>query len=454
MTHSLFDDFKRHLSRDRFFSTAKTVVVAVSTGVDSMVLLDLLQRMPDHPRLVVAHVNHELRQQSVEEEAYLRQYCRQRGLELHVTHWKVADHPATGVEAAGRQVRYHFFRQVKDAVGAQVVMTAHHGDDLAETMLMKLVRGGQLSQLVGIEADRPFYGATLIRPLLPFTKNQLYAYARREKIKWYEDVTNRDLGIERNRFRHQILPALVKENPAVKRHLYDYHRDLAALLAFRNQQADALIQQISRGRSLLVAQYGRLNGVLREQVLLRWLNSQEVVDFNREQVRQVDQLLVDPRRPQAVVKLPRGRSVQKSYRYARLVMTKANRHPQPAAAVVKLGHWLAVSDHRQVAVLPAAQPAPAVQTAGVIWLAPNDFPLHWRSWHAGDRIRLKGGGHQRVERVLIDQKVPQARRQRQLVLTDAADRVLWIVGYKTTWRDRPEELPAGWQAVRLAEKTR
>lgn len=452
MSDQLFEQFKRNLLWDRFFRTAKTVVVAVSTGVDSMTLLSMLQRMPHHPRLVVAHVNHELRKQSWEEERYLRQYCQQHQLELHVTHWPVADHPASGVEAAGRQVRYHFFREVKDQVGAQVVMTAHHGDDLAETMLMKLVRGGQLQQLVGIEADRPFYGATLVRPLLPFAKSQLYDYARKHRIKWYEDVTNRDLGIERNRFRHQILPALVKENSAVKRHLFEYHLDLAELLAFSDQQTDQLIKQVSAGNALKVLAFQQLSAVSRHQILPRWLHRHGLVDFSREQLRQLDQLMMNPRRPQAELRLSKDLLFKKSYRYAKLVMAKGNSQPQAHQAVVKLGHWLTLSDHSQVAALIADQPVPSsAKTVGVIWLPESQLPLKLRTWRAGDRIRLKNGGHQRVERVLINQKVPQAQRRRQLVLTDAENHVLWIVGYKTTWRERPASLPADWRAIRLVE---
>lgn len=453
MSSSLYEQFKRHLHEDRFFNTAKTLVVAVSTGVDSMVLLELLQRLPYHPHIVVAHVNHELRQQSWEEEKYLQRYCQHRDLELHVIHWRKDEHPTSGIEAAGRQVRYHFFRQLKDEVGAEVVMTAHHGDDLAETMLMKLVRGGQLSQLVGIAADRPFYGATLIRPLLPFVKSQLYDYAKQHHIKWYEDVTNRDLGIERNRFRHQVLPSLVKENPAVKRHLYEYHHDLADLLVFRDQQADAILRQISSGEALRVADFQQLTPAARHQVIVRWLTRRGLVDFNREQLRQLDQLMMNRQRPQAELALANGLLLKKSYRYAHVVMARSNQRPQVWRAVVKLGHWLAVNDHYRVAVLPAtATVDDKARTVAEIWLPPQKIPLTWRTWRSGDQLRLKDGGHQSVERVMINNKVPQAQRRRQLVLVDAGDQVLWVVGYKTTWRDRPQELPASWQAVRLVEQ--
>ena len=140
----------------RFFSSSNTLVVAVSTGVDSMVLLDLLQNLPKlrRPRLIVAHVNHHLRTQSTAEEAFLRTYCRQRSLPLEVAQWAVAEHPAKGIEAAARRFRYAFFATVMDKYQAQAVATAHHQDDLAETVLMKLIRGGRIEQLGALRWQR------------------------------------------------------------------------------------------------------------------------------------------------------------------------------------------------------------------------------------------------------------------------------------------------------------
>lgn len=166
---SLEEKFKRHLQRRRFFSKQDTVIVAVSTGVDSMVLLTLLQKLPAtmRPHLVVAHVNHELRDQSAVEEQFIRDYCDHHHLQLAVTHWSRSVHPASGVEAAGRAYRYRFFADLMKQRGARVLVTAHHQNDLAETMLMKMVRGGQLDELVGIADQRPFASGQLVRPLCP-----------------------------------------------------------------------------------------------------------------------------------------------------------------------------------------------------------------------------------------------------------------------------------------------
>lgn len=154
---TILKQFERHLEQGRFFAKDDLVIVAVSTGVDSMALLDLLQRLPAgrRPRLLVAHVNHELRDQSTVEEAYLTDYCRQAGLSLRVAHWPKEDHPEHGVEEAARHFRYAFFKRLLTEYHAAAVVTAHHANDLTETMLMKMTRGGQLDQLIGIRDQRP-----------------------------------------------------------------------------------------------------------------------------------------------------------------------------------------------------------------------------------------------------------------------------------------------------------
>lgn len=96
---------------------------------------------------------------------------------------------------------------------ADFLLTAHHANDQAETMLMKMVRGGQLTALAGIEDERPFAGKTLLRPLLTISKDRLYEYANMHQLTWFEDNTNQDLALTRNRFRNLIVPAMIKENP-------------------------------------------------------------------------------------------------------------------------------------------------------------------------------------------------------------------------------------------------
>lgn len=451
MIETIRKQFERHLRQGRFFARGDLVVVAVSTGVDSMVLLDLLQALPDaqRPRLLVAHVNHELRDQSTTEEAYLRAYCQQHDLPLTVTHWEQAAHPTHGVEDAARQFRYAFFKRLMTQYGATTVVTAHHANDLAETMLMKLTRGGQLDQLVGIRDQRSFGTGKLVRPLLVFTKDELYRYARQRGIKWYEDQTNQELTVARNRYRHQIIPALERENPRLIDHLRDYRSQLADLLAWRDQELAHLLLTIQEGPRLRLSALLKLPAFQQEAVLRYWLEKEEITDLKATLVTQLSQVLANPQKPQDRLELPGGRVVIKGYDACWLenIDKLPDRRQKAAVYMVKLGQQYPINDHQQLKVAGVPGQFAVGDAVTPMWLAPNQLPLTLRPWQSGDRLRLKGGGHQLVRRVLIDQKVPSTARDHQLVLVDAAGTVVWLVGRKWSWFDRPADYRHRWRQL-------
>jgi tRNA(Ile)-lysidine synthase len=441
-------DFKRHLQEGRFFTSNELVVVAVSTGVDSMTLLDLLQSLPkeQRPRLLVAHVNHELRDQSKLEEQFIRNYCQKRGLRLAVAHWPRRQHPATGIEEAGRQFRYAFFARLMKKNGSKVLLTAHHADDLAETIMMKLTRGGQLAQLVGIADRRPFAGGQLVRPLLPFRKQELYDYATSRQLTWFEDATNRKLTVSRNRFRHQIIPALEKENPHFVDHLLDYREQLADLLAWRDQAVGNQLAKISVAGRLNLATLRSLPAV-RQSILLRtWLERAGVRDLKSKQIRQLIGALANPHQPQRRLELPGNWSLVHDYDWCWLEKAdKMRGQSQKAPAhVVKLGQRYPIDDQSNLVVTDE----PLSETHLLpMWLAPTQLPLLLRPWRPGDQLLLKSGGHQAVRRVLIDQKVPLAQRERQLVLVDSQGTVVWLVGRKWSWFTRPADYKRTWRRL-------
>ena len=204
------------------------VVVAVSTGVDSTVLINaLLNSTKISPQqLIVAHVNHQLRGQSVEEEAFLRKWCDQNQLAFVSTRWPVNEHPQNGVEAAAREFRYEFFKQVMRKHDAQVLLTAHNADEQAESFVMQVIRGGWLSQLNGIPEQRPFAEGRLIRPFLKQSKQFLITMAKENHLTWYEDQTNQTNEFLRNRVRNEIIPAFRKENPRVVEHIEHFQSQL------------------------------------------------------------------------------------------------------------------------------------------------------------------------------------------------------------------------------------
>lgn len=436
---NIFKRMKRDLMRDRFFARTPAVIVAVSTGVDSMVLLTMLQKMgPACPRIIVAHVNHELRKQSREEEAFLREYCQQHGLICEVRHWHKADHPQHGIEAAGRRFRYHFFEELMKKYGALVVMTAHHANDQAETILMKLTRGGELDQMVGLRYDRPFASGYLIRPLLGITKAELRTYAQQNHLKWYEDVTNADLSIQRNRYRHRILPALQRENQQVISHLELFHDQLSTLLEFRDEQVGCLLRKCSDEQTLDIPEFLRLSSSAQRLVLIAWLKQRGLIDLKESLISEIIKLIGNTQKPQTRLSLPDNMMLIKAYSSLKvLAANKEQKRPQQRkGAVVKLGKWFSTRKE-QVAIQSTVQAGTNVQIVAKMWLRDDQLPLRIRSWKNGDRLRLRNGHHQRVSRILIDQHVPANQRAKQLVMVDAKGAVLWAIGRKTAWYDYP-----------------
>lgn len=245
-----------------------------------MVLLDVMQQLVDRRRLIVAHVNHELRKQSQQEEAFLKSYCQKHQLKLAVRHWPIKEHPQTGIEDAARTMRYHFFAQTMHAHQADFLLTAHHANDQAETMLMKMVRGGQLTALAGIEDERPFAGKTLLRPLLTISKDRLYEYANMHQLTWFEDNTNQDLALTRNRFRNLIVPAMIKENPRFLAHMTAWHEQLSDLLTFSQNSLAQLLAQMTTANQLQLAKYRQQPQSSRRLLMLQWLKNQAVYDLS------------------------------------------------------------------------------------------------------------------------------------------------------------------------------
>ena len=167
-------------------------VVAVSGGVDSVVLLDMLSKYTDH-ELIVAHVDHGIRPDSHEDRSFVRQLAESYGLPFYPMRLSLG---ANASEEAARDARYAFLRALAEERGARVV-TAHHADDVVETVAINLHRGTGWRGLATHDAD-------IVRPLLGYRKDQLKAYAQSQGLVWREDSTNQDDRYLRNRIRRHV----------------------------------------------------------------------------------------------------------------------------------------------------------------------------------------------------------------------------------------------------------
>ncbi len=194
------------------------IIVALSGGADSVSLLaalDQLRRdggLPQELSLLAAHVNHGLRGEEADrDEAFVRNLCERRGIPLEVLSVNVAEQAlkGEGIEAAGRRIRYGFFRRLQQRYGYRYIATAHNADDQLETVLLNLTRGSGLQGLCGIPPVRD----GIIRPLLGCSREEIEAYCADNGLAYVQDSTNTDTAYRRNLLRHKVLPVLKEINP-------------------------------------------------------------------------------------------------------------------------------------------------------------------------------------------------------------------------------------------------
>ncbi|GAX02353.1 tRNA lysidine(34) synthetase TilS [Secundilactobacillus silagei] len=434
--------FNSEVMQAGWFSRQQTVIVAVSAGVDSMVLLTLMQQLPTQirPKLVVAHVNHQLRSQSQVEAQFMSDYCQQHHLQLEKTKWPVAEQPYQGVEAAARHFRYQFFAQCMGRHHAAVLLTAHHADDQAETVLMKLIRGGQLTQLQGILPEQPFAAGKLVRPLLPFSKEQIRTYAHEQQLTWYEDATNQNNDVLRNRIRHQVIPALKQENPAFLTHVKQYTAQLRATIQLANQRTAELLQQVRLNDQIYSTPRWRQLTVVERRAVLKAIFQAAQLPVTASYLDEATQLLNNEQKPTARLNLAHSRVFEKAYdQFSIKSELKVPQNHKPADKIVVISNqWVQLPWGLRAQLVPTQKGSRPDSWHMALALRPDELPLQVRQAQPDDQIKLAGGGHKTVRRILIDHKIPPAKRAQQLVVVSAQAEVLWLIGLQRTARELTE----------------
>ena len=196
------------------------IVLGVSGGPDSMCMLDMMRELKEEKNInfeiYVAHVNHMIREEAIDDEKYVQNYCLKHNIEFFVKRadvQKIANDKKIGTEEAGRKVRYDFFEEVLQKTGSNKIAIAHNKNDKIETIIMHLLRGSGLSGLKGIE---PIRDNKYIRPLIECERQEIEQYCKNRKLQPRIDKTNFENEYTRNKIRNIVIPYIKKEfNPNI-----------------------------------------------------------------------------------------------------------------------------------------------------------------------------------------------------------------------------------------------
>lgn len=438
-------EFLDQIKENSYWDAGENIVLGVSGGVDSMVLFELLNRLPEdcRPSIHVAHVNHQLREGSDEEEMFVRKWMETNHIPVHTYTWDQDDHPIAGTEVEGRKVRYRFFNEIANKVASRFILTAHHRDDQVETVLMRFVRGSSLNELTGIATKRASGEHVVLRLLLPYSKEMIVNYARENDITWREDESNLSDRYTRNRFRHQIIPELRRENPSLEQHIYDFSKDMEDLLDAVEPLVDEELERSfefasERIQIDLSSFQTRDKGV--QKIVLRtafktW-RKEEAYAVSRSHIEQ----LIDwfqSGGPNTHLELPNQLIALKEYDTCIIEetnsMSKRN-NSNNESRKLKVNQWVKLNETERIGLFTHEKFKQMNKLDGqFLYLGEKgmEWPLTVRHRWNGDRMNVKGlNGSKKIKDIFIDQKVPRKKRDEAWLITDRQGEIIWLAGYK------------------------
>lgn len=413
-----------YIEERRLLDKSRLQLVALSGGADSVALLLLLRDLGY--RLEAVHCNFQLRGDEADrDEAFCQSLCDELALPLHRAHFDTrayAQLHGISIEMAARQLRYAYFRQLREAIGAEAICVAHHRDDSVETILLNLIRGTGIHGLTGM---KPRQG-DVVRPLLCVSRADLVSYLDGLGRSYVTDSSNLVADVKRNKVRLQILPMIEAINPSFR----DTVLTMAAELEGIEQVVDTQLAHYAEATELSIEAIQQEPSA--ELVLYYFLQPRH---FNPSQIRQIaDHLAASSGSrwisPTHELLSDRGRLTihpleADAPRPMRIPET--GRYSYANEVTVRLSR--VERDDRFV--LPTSPETVALDADKV------KFPLIIRRTQQGDRfvpLGMKGG--KLVSDFLTDQKKSVWEKRHQVVVCDAEDQILWIVGNRIDHRVR------------------
>jgi tRNA(Ile)-lysidine synthase len=446
------------------------LVVAVSGGPDSLVLLDVLTRLYPAQRLIVAHLDHGLRPTSADDAAAVAQEASARDLRYvgeRVAVGEAGRPTGLSLEAAARATRYDFLARAARAAGAAAVVVGHHADDQAETILLHLLRGAGLGGLRGMSAAAPLPGSPdlwLLRPLLGVERATIEAYCAAAGLRPTYDASNSDPTFTRNRLRHELLPLLATYNPRITQQL----RETGAIAAAEDALLTALAE-VAWGEIALPSPVGqaalRREEWRRQPLALRRRLLRRAVAACRLTATDVGFQAIEAARRTAEgaasggrVSLPGGVVMNVGYEaliFYRGTTEQGNDWPQlaaPAPLAVPVPGIVALAGGWRLTAEALPHPdLDAIAANADPWTAAVALDPHTtlvvRPRAPGERIRPLGlGGATRLKEVMIDRRIPAAARA-LWPLVATAEHPVWLPGHVLD--DRARVGPDSARVVRL-----
>lgn len=403
------------------------IVVGVSGGPDSMALLYLLKEIRKKMDIFIicSHVNHNVRKASIKEKEFLEDWCLKNNIVFESM--VIEKYGDDNFHNEARAIRYNYFESLVRKYNANYLMTAHHGDDLMETILMRLTRGSTLKGYSGFSQMVEMDNYKLVRPLIYVTKQQIEDFNKQKKISYVIDESNSKDKYTRNRYRMEVLPFLKKEDVNVHEKFFKFSKMLEKYDKFITKQVNSVFKKVYIDNELLIDYYLELDELIQEKIIYQILEGiyhDDLMLINDKHVSLISKLIISKKK-NTYIYLPNNIKVVKSYNKLSFI----NESDEVNNYEIELIDYAVLPNGKHLEVVDSID----VNGNDICRLNSSDIslPLYVRTRKLGDKMSLKGtNGHKKIKDIFIDLKIPMKDRELWPVVVDSNDQIVWLPGLK------------------------
>lgn len=421
------------IEKDFNFHKNDRIVVGCSAGPDSMALVDSLLKVRDKYNLVliIAHINHNLRKQSVEEESFLREYCNNNNLIFEGM--LIENYGDDNFHNEARNIRYNFFHSIIKKYDAQYLMTAHHGDDLTETILMRIVRGSNLNGYSGFHKYVHMDSYTIVRPFINYTKKEIEDYDKQNNVLYYIDDSNYKDKYTRNRYRKYVLPFMKEEDKNVHLKFLKFSKTLDEANNFIIQSRDKAISRVMMDNKIVIDKFKDEAPFIQKEIIYYLLESYYQDDLLLLCDKHIEIIfnLIYSKRANCYINLPNDVIARKSYNYFDII----REIDSISSYEIEFDKFVSLPNNHKIEkvdyILDNSNYVCRLSSSEIV------LPIIVRTRRFGDRIFVKGlNGSKKVKDIFIDKKISLSKRDLWPIVLDSSGRVLWIPGLKKSKFDK------------------
>ncbi len=391
----------------------KKIIISVSGGIDSMVLFSLLNELKYS--LVVVHFNHQQREESETEAQYIKELCGK--LKVNYEYFVLNIEKGKNFQNESSNLRKKHLIDIAKKHKTDVIVTAHHLNDLAETIIMRLSRGSNLLGYAGMQQSYYKYGIHFIKPLLYVNKDDIKSYAKEKKIKYFTDLSNLEETYTRNKIRHNVIPYLVEDNEAFLNKIIDFNKTLSSTFDFLRKET---IKFLAGNESFSIKAFKKLEQALKNDIIAYLLEENDT-SITSDKIAAIINF-INTSGPNKSFTLKEGLLLTKAYdkvyieEEKEIISFKQELFFDKENILVN-GDVIIINNNFSV----------NLNKNDVLCYNKLVLPLYARTRKDGDLLYFSYG-HKKLKDFYIDKKVPLNERNKDILIVDKNDRILAVLG--------------------------